>query len=97
MADLYITEFSSTGNGDGTTYCVPTTDQSISNPTTSAQATNAFQEGTNLIRLKASGAIHFLIGSNPTATTSNTYLGDGDVMDIGGKLSGLKIAAINAA
>lgn len=101
MATLYITEYGGAAVFKGNAvagYTNELTTQTVSTSGASAQSA-AFNASTKVVRIKpVGGAVHVTVGSNPTATTSKTHLGDGEVYDYcGDDLPGLKVAVIDAA
>lgn len=78
MADCYIEEYSNVGSGGGSYFAggvppgAPLNVQKIAIGA-STQST-AFTSKTKMIVIVADGACHFLIGDNPTASTSTCFL-----------------------
>jgi hypothetical protein len=73
----------------------PGTDQSPVTFSSSAQSA-AFADGTLYIRMIADAAFHYVVGTNPTATTNHLKVPADTLLEIGVK-TGHKIAAIAAA
>lgn len=104
MATLWVREYSETGSagsprsaGAGKAQIAqePGTDQSPVTFTTSAQSA-AFAAGTSYIGIISGDAFHYVVGSNPTATT-NALKVPADTLVFIGVTPGHKIAAIAAA
>ena len=97
MAKLWITEFQFIGS-DATNarpqvaYHPPLATQT---PITLGATTQsaAFNADTRFVRLRADGICHYVVGSNPTATTNDTPL-DANVVEYIGVPAGMKIAVI---
>jgi hypothetical protein len=107
VATLWIREYStvpqveadtaaaSTRTGDGQPMAQePGTDQTPVTFTTSAQSA-AFSAATQYIAMIASAAFHYVVGANPTATTSALKI-PADTLVYIGVPAGSKIAAIAA-
>lgn len=103
MATLWIREYSQTGDagssrsvGAGKAQIAqePGTDQTVSFTTTTQSS--AFATGTTYIGIIGSAAFHYVVGSNPTATTSNLKV-PADTLIYVGVTQGQKIAAVAAA
>jgi hypothetical protein len=63
-----------------------------------AAASEAFADGTKLVRLSATGACHVRFGTAPTATTDDTHIPAGGIVDFWVRAgSGLKVSVISAA
>ena len=103
MSTLWVREYSQTATGGSPVSAgagkmpvaqEPGTDQSPVTFTTSAQSA-AFATGTTFIGIIGSGAFHYVVGSNPTATTNALKVPANTLVFIG-VTAGQKIAAIDA-
>lgn len=103
MATLWIREYSNTGDagssrgaGAGKAQIAqePGADQTVTF-TTTTQST-AFASGTTYIGMIGSAAFHYVVGSNPTATTAGLKV-PADTLIYIGVTAGQKIAAVTAA
>jgi hypothetical protein len=107
MATLWVREYSQIGydgaarlSQSGVSGAIPVpkepgTDQTPVTFSTSAQSA-AFASGTVCVRIVGSAAFHYVVGANPTATTSHMKHPADTPLDIG-VTPGQKIAAIAAA
>lgn len=76
---------------------IPGVCQSLAFNSSSAQATNAFQKTTTLIRIFATADCFIKMGANPTALIDGTsYFVPGGIVDFIGVNPGDKIAAIQS-
>lgn len=108
MSTLWIREYagvrearSVAGTAEGGSSPVPIpnepgTDQSPVTFTGTAGQSAAFAEGTTFVRIIGNAAFHYLVASNPTATTSHLKVPADTHVDIGVR-AGLKISAVAAA
>lgn len=96
MATLWIREYSGLArSGSAQTVQEPGTDQTPVTFTTSQQSA-AFAAGTTVIGIISDAAFHYVVGSNPTATT-NALRVPADTLVFVGVAATQKIAAIVAA
>jgi hypothetical protein len=96
MAKLWVREYNALARSGSTQAAMePGTDQTPVTFTTSAQSA-AFATGTTYIGIIADAAFHYVVGSNPTATT-NALKVPADTLIYVGVTPGQKIAAITAA
>lgn len=103
MATLWVREYTSvgaapsasnTGAGNIPAPAEPGTDQTVTFTTTTQSA--AFASTTRFIRIVGSAAFHYVVGANPTATTSGMYAPANTPIDLA-VTAGHKIAAVTAA
>lgn len=96
MATLWVREYRGLArNGAAQTVQEPGTDQTPVIFTTSAQSA-AFAASTSVIGIISGDAFHYVVGSNPTATTNAIKVPANTLIYIG-VTGGQKIAAIAAA
>lgn len=98
MATLWIREYEvpgNTGRGPLPIASEPgLADQNVTYSTTTQSA--AFNARTHFIAITSDAAFHYVVGSNPTATTSALKVPADTTVHVGVK-SGWKIAAVAAA
>ena len=103
MATLWVREYSqaavaaspvSAGAGKIPVAQEPGADQTVTFTTTTQSA--AFAAGTSYIGIIGSAAFHYVVGSNPTATTGALKV-PADTLVFVGVTAGQKIAAVTAA
>lgn len=98
MAKLWITEYSTIG-ADTTALPMPIAHHppvTVQTPVTvgaSSTQSAAFNAATRFVRLRSDVTCHFVIGSNPTATTDYTPL-DANAAEYFHVVPGLKLAVI---
>jgi hypothetical protein len=97
MTKLFISEFQTLPNGQWkgrSMQCVPlpSLGTQVINLGASTQSA-AMQTGTQVVRLHAVAACHVVVGANPTATTNDMRLGEGQTEYFSIE-PGLKIAVI---
>lgn len=94
---LYIAEFDGIADdGDGSDpiiYPAPVANTSAAVGASSAQSAE-LDGRTRFVRLKATSDCFWKLGTNPTAASTDTFMGAGDVMDVQIDRQGLKFAAI---
>jgi len=104
LSTLWIREYSQVGSapsavnsgaGNMPVFAEPGTDQTPLTFSTTAQSA-AFATGTKFIVIVSSADFHYVVGSNPTATTNALKIPANAPLAIG-VTAGHKIAAINAA
>ncbi len=95
MATLWIREYSSLARrGSVAAAMEPGLDQSAVTFTTSQQSA-AFAAGTTFVAMIGSAAFHYVVGSNPTATTNALKVPADTLVHIG-VTAGQKVAVVAA-
>lgn len=97
MSKLWITEYTTitrAGPHGVPVGAEPGTDQSPVDFTSGATQSARFSDGTIFIRVSTDADCHFVIGANPTATTSNKPLWSKATEYFGVSALGLKLSVI---